>query len=254
MKRYSAGSDPTGAPRTADGPVLQRAGIVRAAAGIAVYAGVFGTTFGAVAAAAGLNVPDIMLLSVVMFTGASQFAFVGVVAAGGSLPAAVLAALLLGIRNAFYGVPVTAVVRPRGLSRFWTAHFVIDETAGMTVAQSTRPAARYAFWVTGRLLFVCWVAGSLVGALAGSHINSSQFGLDAAAPAIFLALLWPQLTRAGIPAVASVGALIAFALIPITPPGIPVVAAATVAVASGFIGRRGRPQSAGMNGRSNGSE
>ncbi len=179
---------------------VERDSIKRAVAGIAVYAGAFGLAFGAVAAAAGLSVLQSVVLSVVMFTGASQFALVGILGVGGSPFAAVAAALLLGVRNAFYGLPVAGIVRPRGLGRLLTAHFVIDETTAMAVAQHDRRAGRYAFWATGVGLFSLWNLGTLAGAVIGSSINTNALGLDAAAPAIFLALLWPQLSaraRAG---------------------------------------------------------
>ncbi len=127
-----------------------------------------------------------------MFSGASQFAFVGVAAAG-SPWAAIPAALLLGVRNAFYGVPVSEILAPRGWRRLVTAHFVIDETTAMAVGQSEPRAKRYAFWSTGLILFTLWQSGSLVGALLGTAIDPARFGLDAAAPAVFLALLWTQL-------------------------------------------------------------
>ncbi|MGO9750216.1 MAG: AzlC family ABC transporter permease [Solirubrobacteraceae bacterium] len=213
----------------------QRRAILRAAVGIGLYAGAFGMTFGAVSVSSGLSLAQTMLLSIVMFTGASQFAFVGVIAARGSPFAAIPVALLLGLRNAFYGVPITGILRPRGLARAWSAHFVIDETTAMAVAQSTPRARRYAFWTTGLMLFALWVLGGLAGALIGRGINPSDFGLDAAAPAIFLALLWPQLSRPAAPGVALLGAAVALALIPLAPAGVPVIAAATVAIAAGII-------------------
>ena len=127
----------------------ERPAIIRAAAGIGVYAGAFGVTFGAVSAASGLSVPQALALSAVMCTGASQFALVGVLAAGGAPVAGLSAALLLGLRNAFYGVPVTHILRPRGVRRLWTAHFVVDESAAMAVTQPTRRAGQYAFWASG---------------------------------------------------------------------------------------------------------
>ena len=214
--------------------VGQRGAIRRAVAGIAVYAGLFGAAFGAVAAAAGLTVLQATALSAVMFTGASQFALVGILAAAGSPLAALAAALLLGVRNAFYGVPVAGIVRPRGLGRLLAAHFVIDETTAMAVAQSSRPTGRYAFWATGLSLCGMWNLGTLVGALIGSSINTSDLGLDAAAPAIFLALLWPQLGRDRAPLVAAGAVTVALALVTITPAGVPIIAAAGVAAAAGL--------------------
>ena len=215
--------------------IPERAAITRAAAGIGVYAGVFGLAFGAVSAAAGLSVLQAAALSAVMFTGASQFALVGILSVAGSPFSAVAAALLLGTRNAFYGVPVADIVRPRGLGRFLTAQFVIDETTAMAMARRDRASGRYAFWATGLALCAMWNLGTLAGALIGSSIDTKSLGLDAAAPAIFLALLWPQLSRRRGPAV-SVGAVaVSLALVTITPAGVPIIAAAGVAVAAGLM-------------------
>jgi 4-azaleucine resistance transporter AzlC len=214
--------------------------IIRAAAGIGLYAGAFGLTFGAVATASGLSVVQAVVMSTVMFTGASQFAFVGIVAVGGAPLAAVSAALLLGLRNAFYGVPISRLTRPRGLRRPGTAHFVIDETTAMAVAQRSPRAGRYAFWATGIMLFTLWNLGTLAGALVGRGINTSALGLDAAAPAIFLALLWPQLSRARGPAVALGAVTVALALVTLVPAGVPIIAAAGVAVLAGLIPERSR--------------
>jgi 4-azaleucine resistance transporter AzlC len=221
-------------------PFVERAAITRAAAGIAVYAAAFGLAFGAVAFAAGLSLLQTCLLSVVMFTGASQFALVGIIAVAGSPYAALAAALLLGVRNAFYGVPVAGIVRPRGLGRLLTAHFVIDETTAMAVAQAGRRAGRYAFWSTGVGLFTMWNLGTLAGAVIGNSINTSALGLDAAAPAIFLALLWPQLSRDRGLAVAAGAVAVALALVTITPAGVPIIAAAGVAIIAGLTPSRQR--------------
>lgn len=219
-------------------PKPQQREILRAVAGIAVYALAFGMTFGAVAAAAGVTLAQSIVLSVVMFTGASQFAFVGVIGAGGLPVAAISAALLLGARNAFYGVPVAASLRPTGRGRFWTAHFVIDETTAMMGAQTDTAAKRLAFWATGLVLFVAWVAGTAAGAISGEVIDPDTLGLDAAAPAVFLALLWPQLASRGALLLAGASALVATAVIPIAAPGVPVLAAASLAIAAGTLTRR----------------
>jgi 4-azaleucine resistance transporter AzlC len=223
----------------------QRPAINRAAGGIGLYAGAFGLTFGAVAVTAGLSVIQALVMSAVMFTGASQFALVGVVAVGGSPAAALSAALLLGLRNAFYGVPIARIVRPRGLRRLWTAHFIIDETTAMAVAQGTPAAGRYAFWATGLTLFTMWTLGTFAGALIGSGIDTSALGLDAAAPAIFLALLWPQLSRHRAPAVAVAAVAIALALVTVVPAGVPIIAAAGVALAAGLLPERANRRGVG---------
>jgi 4-azaleucine resistance transporter AzlC len=219
-------------------PLPERGLIFRAAIGIGLYAMAFGASFGAISVGSGLTVGQTMVLSLVMFTGASQFAFVGVAASGGSPFAAVPAALLLGVRNAFYGVPVSEILHPRGLARLWTAHFVIDETTAMAISQATPQAKRYAFWATGLILFSLWQLGSLAGALVGRAVNPADIGLDAAAPAVFLALLWPMLRRTEASWVALGGALLALALVPIAPPGVPVVASAIVALVGGLLPTR----------------
>jgi predicted branched-subunit amino acid permease len=169
-----------------------------------------------------------------MFSGASQFAFAGVAAAGGSAVTAVAAALLLGVRNAFYGVSLAGILTPRGPARLGTAHFVIDETTAMAVGQPSRGLQRYAFWATGLTLCALWQLGTLAGALAGGAVDPSDFGLDAAAPAVFLALLWPALRRREARWVALLGAAVALALVPVVPQGVPVLAAAGVALLAGL--------------------
>ncbi len=216
----------------------ERAAILRAAIGLGVYAGLFGASFGAISIASGLSVGQTMVLSLVMFSGASQFAFAGVVATGGAPAAAVAAALLLGVRNAFYGLAISEIVSPRGLARLWTAHFVIDETTAMALGQATPRARRYAFWSTGLILCALWQVGSLIGALVGSAVDPTALGLDAAAPAVFLALLWPNLKRTEAKLVALGGVAVALVLVPVAPAGIPVLAAAGVAVIAGFTGDR----------------
>jgi 4-azaleucine resistance transporter AzlC len=219
-------------------PLPERGAVLRAAIGIGLYAMAFGASFAAISVGSGLTLPQTMVLSLVMFTGASQFAFVGVAATGGSPLAAVPAALLLGVRNAFYGVPVSEILHPRGLARVWTAHFVIDETTAMAISQATARARRFAFWTTGLILFTLWQLGSLAGALVGRAVDPAAVGLDAAAPAVFLALLWPSLRRREARWVALGGVVVALALLPVAPPGIPVVAAAGVALVAGLLRTR----------------
>lgn len=218
-----------------------RSALLRAAVGLGLYAGAFGIAYGAVAIGSGLSVAQAMMLSLVLFSGGSQFAFVGVVAAGGSGFAAIMAALLLGVRNAFYGVPLSQILQPRGWRRLGTAHFVIDETTAMAIGQPTQPAQRYGFWATGLILFPLWQLGSLTGALVGTAIDPADFGLEAAAPAVFLGLLWPALRRRDGRLVALAGAAVALALVPVVPAGVPVIAAAAVALVAGLLPRRTAP-------------
>jgi branched chain amino acid efflux pump len=221
-------------PPSAELAASDRAAILRAAVGLGLYAGAFGTTFGAVSVGSGLSVGQTMVLSLVMFSGASQFAFVGV-ATTGSPYAALAAALLLAVRNSFYGVTMSEILHPRGWSKLWTAHFVIDETTAMAIGRDKPRAQRYAFWATGITLCILWQTGSLIGALVGSAVDPLALGLDAAAPAVYLALLWPRLQRAKARIVAVAGAAVALALVPLAPSGLPVIAAAGVALVAGLL-------------------
>ena len=222
----------------------ERASIRRDAGGIAAYATAFGMSYGAVSVTSGLSVAQTCVLSLVMFTGASQFAFIGVVGGGGSALAGVPAALLLALRNTFYGVRMSGILGVRGRRSLFASHLVIDETTAMTITRSDQRAQRYAFWVTGVVLFVLWNAGTLVGALGGSAIGEPEaLGLDAAVPAAFLALLWPRLDDPTARVVAVGGAAVATLLVPLVPAGVPVLAAAPVAVVAGLRGRAVRETS-----------
>ncbi|HYZ99635.1 MAG TPA: AzlC family ABC transporter permease [Acidimicrobiales bacterium] len=191
--------------------------------------GAFGVSFGVLATTAGLSVPQACVMSLAVFTGASQFAVVSVLATGGTLASALGSAMLLAARNAAYGVALAPTLAHRRLGRrLLAAQLVIDESTAMSTAQSGRRAREQAFWVTGIAVFVCWNLGTLAGAVAGDAIGDPEaFGLDAAFPAGFVALLVPHLrTRAGRVA-AGAGAVIALVLIPLAPAGVPIVAAAS---------------------------
>lgn len=214
-------------------PGPYRSSIVRSAVGIALYAGAFGVSFGAISTSSGLTVLQTMILSLVMFSGGSQVAFVGVAAAGNPM-LGIPTALMLAVRNSFYSVTMSEILPKLGWKKLLVAHLVIDETTAMAVGQQHRWAQRYAFFATGLILFVLWQAGSLAGALVGATIDTQAFGLDVAAPAAFAALLWPSLTTTRAKVVALCGALLAFGLIPVAPAGVPVIAAAVVAVVGGL--------------------
>jgi 4-azaleucine resistance transporter AzlC len=219
----------------------QRRALVRDAVGLGLYAAVFGASFGAISVASGLDVAQTSVLSLVMFSGASQFALVGVVATGGSAVSAAAAALLLGARNAFYGVRLATLLPPsdvRGARMPVTAHFVIDETTAMAVGRTDPRAQRYAFWVTGLVLFALWNLGTVLGALGGQLIGDPEtLGLDVAGPAAFIALLWPRLRDRTARIVAVAAAVLALALVPVAPAGVPVLAAAVVPVLAVLVFR-----------------
>lgn len=217
---------------TALDPTLRRA-VVRQGLSVGVATGAYGISFGALAVAAGLDVWQACALSLLMFTGGSQFAFVGIIAAGGvaSAPSAIAAASMLGIRNALYALQLTPLLRVTGLRRAAAAQLTIDESTAVSVTQADVRASRVGFWVTGISVFVLWNLTTLVGALVGNAIGDPRtYGLDAAACAAFIALLWPRLRGFDTVAIAVVGAVVAVALTPSLPPGIPVVVAAAAAL------------------------
>jgi predicted branched-subunit amino acid permease len=215
----------------------ERSATVRDALGLGLAVGLYGAAFGAAADAAGLNVWQAMSLSALMFTGASQFAMVGVLGAGGSALAAVGSALLLGTRNTVYGVRLVPLLQPRGaIRRIGTAHWVIDETTAMSLAAPNPVLGKLAFLVTGASIYLTWNAMTVVGALGAAGLGgTARAALDAVVPAAFLALLWPRLRKSFPEAatqrrVAAGGAVVALALTPFVPAGVQVVAA-VVAVA-----------------------
>jgi predicted branched-subunit amino acid permease len=206
--------------------------VIRDALGIGIASGAYALSFGAIATTAGLSLIQTMSLSVLMFTGASQFALVGVVGAGGSVWAGMATAALLGSRNALYGLRLSGLLNVRGVRKFAAAHFVIDETTAMAIAREDEREARFAFWATGIALFTLWNLGTLIGALATHALsNPKVLGLDAAPPAAFLALLAPRL-RAREPIAIALGAgAVAVVLLPFVPAGVPLlVVAALVAL------------------------
>lgn len=201
-----------------------------------VATGIYGTSFGAIATAGGLDVAQTCVLSLLMFTGASQFAFVGVLAGGGSAPAGVATALLLGTRNTLYGLRVGPLLGLRGPARAAAAHLLIDESTAMSVDRSDRRTARTGFLATGLAVFVLWNLCTLLGALAGQGLGDPRtYGLDAAVGAAFLALLWPRLAVVEHRVVALLAVAVALAVVPVTAAGVPVLAAAGVALLAGAL-------------------
>ncbi|SDX78658.1 Predicted branched-chain amino acid permease (azaleucine resistance) [Modestobacter sp. DSM 44400] len=230
-------------------PSSARTATLRDALGLGVAVGLYGVAFGAASAGAGLDLWQSVALSALMFTGASQFALIGVLGAGGGGFAALGSALLLGTRNAVYGVRLAPLLAPRGvLRRVGTAHWVIDETTALAVAAPDRALGRLAFWVGGGTIYLLWNATTVAGALGAAALGeTAQAALDAVVPAAFLALLWPRLRRSAAEPgvqrrVAFGGAVVALALTPVVPAGVQVVlAVVAVAVA-------GRPRRAAVGG------
>ncbi len=202
---------------------------------------VFGAAFGVLASSSGLSVAKTMAMSLLVFTGASQFSAVGVVASGGSPAAAVGGALLLAARNGVYGMAMARHLPGSLPRRLLASHFVLDESTAMATAQTTPEGVRRVFWATGLSVFVCWNVATLVGALGGSFLGDpATLGLDAAFPAGFVALLLPHVrSRAGrVAAVA--GALFAIGAVPVTAAGLPILLAALGAPVGAFVAARWR--------------
>jgi predicted branched-subunit amino acid permease len=227
---------------------------VRDGLGVGVAAGLSGLAFGAAAVAAGLTLAQVVVLSLVAFTGASQFALVGVVAGGGNLLAGAVGALMLGARNSLYGLRLSDLLGWRGARRALAAHGVIDESTAVGLAQPDPEAARAGFLATFVSALVVWNATSVIGAVATERIGDvNAFGLDAAAPAIFLALLWGRLREGRRERLVALGgAAIALAATPFLPPGVPVLLAAGAAVA-GMAGAEDPPPRGKDNGGDQGT-
>jgi 4-azaleucine resistance transporter AzlC len=192
---------------------------------LALATGVYAISFGVGSAAAGASVAQTCALSILTFTGASQFSLVSVVGAGGSAASALGGALLLAARNGVYGLALAPMLPGSWRRRLVAAHFVIDETTAMATAQDEPRRRRLAFWMTGLSLFAFWNLGTLIGALIGSSIDPATYGLDAAFPAAFVAMLWPMLRNRRARLAAALGASICLVLIPVAPIGVPILAA-----------------------------
>jgi predicted branched-subunit amino acid permease len=216
-----------------------RRAVIRQGISVAIATGLYGISFGALATASGLTIWQTCVTSLLLFSGGSQFALIGVLGGGGGVGAAIAASSLLGVRNTLYGLQLTPTMAPRGLWRIPVAQLTIDESTAVAIAQDTQPNRRLGFWVTGIGIYAGWNVMTLVGALVGDAIGDpKQYGLDAAASAAFIALLWPRLKSRQPVAVAIAAAVVAAVLVPVVPVGIPVIAAAAVAVLVGLFSRQ----------------
>jgi 4-azaleucine resistance transporter AzlC len=210
----------------------------RQALAIGLATGAYAVSFGVLSVASGLSVAKTCALSLLVFTGATQFAVVGVLGAGGGVAAALAPALLLAGRNGLYGLALAPLLHGRRPVRAAKAHLVIDESTAMARAHADEGRAESAFLATGLSVFVFWNAGTLAGALLGSGLGDPRdYGLDAMFPAAFLALLAPQMRRPGAWPAAVCGAAVAVALLPFVPAGLPVLAA-VVGVVPGVLAMR----------------
>ena len=221
----------------------QRREVWREGLGVAIATSAYGISFGALAVASGLDIWQTCVLSLLMFTGGSQFAFIGVFGAGGigALPSAIASAALLGVRNLAYGMRMSPIIGGGFWRRTAAAQITIDESTAVAISQGSASLSRLGFWVTGLGVFIGWNITTLVGAMLGDVLGDPKsWGLDAAAAAAFLALLWPRLKQRQAIAVGVAAAVIAASLTPVIMPGLPVLVAAVVAIVVGWFNWLGR--------------
>jgi predicted branched-subunit amino acid permease len=200
--------------------------LVRSVLAVATAVFVVGASFGAIAAAAQVRLLETMAMSVFVFAGGAQFLAVGVVSAGGSAVAAVLAGLLLNARHLPFGLAIGDVIGRRPLHRAVGSHLIVDESVAFALSQADPGRQRRAYWLAGSALFVSWNIGTVLGFVAGASVGDpATFGIDAAFPAGLLALLWPSLRQRPELRVAVASGALALATTPFLPPGLPVLVA-----------------------------
>ena len=215
--------------------------------GVGLATGIYGISFGALSVAAGLDIFQTQVLSLLMFSGGSQFAFVGVIAAtgigGAGLGAAIISAWLLGIRNGFYAVRMAPILNRIGLAKLIPALLTIDESTAVATSQANPKDQRKGFWLTGVAVFIFWNLMTFAGAILGDALGDPRaWGLDAAAAAAFLGLLWPRLVERQALAVAAAALVIATATTSLLPAGVPVLLAGFAAVVVGAFNWFSAPQ------------
>ena len=204
---------------------------------VSITVGAYGTAFGAAAVANGFSVLQTCLLSLLTFSGASQFAVIGVLGAGGGAISGIATASLLGIRNGVYGVIMAPRLKVKGFKRIVAAQITIDESTAVALGQEVRgeSAMRQGFWLTGFGVFFFWNLFTVAGALGAQAMGDIRaWGLDSAVPAAFLGLVWPRL-KTNRDRILAIGCVVfALAMTPILPAGLPIIATAFIAVAVGL--------------------
>ena len=202
--------------------------------------GLYGIAFGAAGITAGFSILQTCLLSLLTFSGASQFAVVGVMGAGGTALSGIATASLLGIRNTLYGLRMAPLLQVRGWKKVVAAQITIDESTGVAIGQEDLgpTAMKQGFWLTGIGVYVLWNFFTLLGALGAQAMgNPSSWGLDAAVPAAFLGLVWPRLLGRFERTLAITALVLAILLTPYMPAGLPIIFTALLAVIFGWKAR-----------------
>ncbi len=214
-----------------------RSTVTRNAVSVGLATGLYGISFGALAVTSGFNFFQTQILSLGLFSGASQFAVVGIIGAGGGSIAAIATSSLLGVRNGFYALSLANLLKLKGYKKVIGAQLTIDESTAMAIANNEdEDLGRWAFWATGISVFIFWNIATAIGAFGAQFVTDPKsLGLDAAVAAAFLALLWPRLSNLKIRTVALISGILAFSLTPLVKPGIPVLASVLIAI---FFGLR----------------
>jgi predicted branched-subunit amino acid permease len=216
---------------------FERRTVLRDSLSVAIPVGSYGAAFGAAAVAGGFSVLQSCALSLLLFSGASQFAVVGVMAGGGTPLSAIATGALLGIRNGLYGMRMAPILKLTGVRKFMGAQITIDESTGVALSQENRgeDAMRYGFFATGIGVFVFWNLFTFIGALGANSIGDpSSWGLDAAVPAAFLGLVWPRLVNTKTRIAALLSVLLALSLTPFLGAGLPIIATVLIALVIGW--------------------
>ena len=206
----------------------------RTALSVAFTVGLYGAAFGAAGVTAGFSILQTCFLSILLFSGASQFAVVGIMGAGGSAISAIATATLLGFRNALYGLQMAPILKVRGLKRVLAAQITIDESTAVSTLQENDEDRKRGFYLTGIGVYIFWNLFTYLGALGASAIGDpSVWGLDAAVPAAFCGLIWPRLKNKKQFLVSALAIAWALLLTPIAPAGIPIITTVLLAVIFG---------------------
>jgi len=211
--------------------------VIRDSLSISIAVGTYGAAFGVASVTAGLSIAQTCALSLLLFSGASQFAVAGVLGAGGSAMSAIAASALLALRNGFYGARMAPVLQVRGFKRLLAAQITIDESTAVALAHEEKSAsdARKGFWLTGGGIYLFWNLATLLGALGANSLGDpAQWGLDATIPAAFLGLLWPRLKSSISRLVALAAICLALLLTPFLSPGLPIIACVLIPIIAGW--------------------
>ena len=206
----------------------------RTAFSVAFTVGLYGAAFGAAGVTAGFSILQTCLLSILLFSGASQFAVVGIMGAGGAAISAIATATLLGFRNTLYGLQMAPILKVKGFKRVLAAQITIDESTAVATLQDNDGDRKRGFYLTGIGVYVFWNLFTFLGALGASTIGDpSVWGLDAAVPAAFLGLIWPRLKNKVQFLVSAIAIAWALLLTPVTPAGIPIITTVVLAIIFG---------------------